>query len=101
MEYNPGILRASRQYNEFESDADDLWRWKWEFQEFLITNLQLIFCDILVARNNAYFILVGLTIGTAGGFMLGVYLGRESIPHPIMKAVACLAFRGKEVNDLY
>ena len=40
-------------------------------------------------------------MGTAAGFMLGVYLGREHHPHPIMKAVACLALRGRDVRFLH
>uniref|UniRef100_A0A1B0CFE2 Enoyl reductase (ER) domain-containing protein n=1 Tax=Lutzomyia longipalpis TaxID=7200 RepID=A0A1B0CFE2_LUTLO len=50
--------------------------------------LQLFFQDE-ISRNNAFFVCVGLGLGTAGGFFLGLWLARPSLSAPVMKAIAC------------
>lgn len=52
---------------------------------------------ISVARNNLFFICVGLSIGTAGGYILGTWMARPFYPCPVMKAIACFAFREPDV----
>lgn len=52
-----------------------------------------------VYRNNAYFVLVGLGFGTAGGFLLGLWLARPHITSPIMKAVAFISVDEANVNN--
>lgn len=51
---------------------------------------------LLVARNNAFFVLIGLGFGTTGGFLLGLWLARPHLAEPIMKAVACISFRDND-----
>lgn len=53
---------------------------------------------ILVARNNTYFVLLGLGLGATGGCMIGLYFARKSIANPIMKSVACVSFLGGPDN---
>uniref|UniRef100_A0A1L8DZN5 Putative reticulon-4-interacting protein 1 mitochondrial n=1 Tax=Nyssomyia neivai TaxID=330878 RepID=A0A1L8DZN5_9DIPT len=50
--------------------------------------LQLFFHDE-ISRNNAFFVCIGLGLGTAGGFFLGLWLARPSLSAPVMKAIAC------------
>lgn len=47
---------------------------------------------ILVARNNTYFVLLGVGFGAAGGCMVGMWLARKIVANPIMKSVACTSF---------
>lgn len=49
---------------------------------------------MLVARNNSYYVLLGLGLGATGGCMVGLYLARKSIANPIMKSVACVSYLG-------
>jgi NADPH:quinone reductase-like Zn-dependent oxidoreductase len=51
---------------------------------------------LLVARNNAFFILVGLGFGTTGGFLIGFWLSRPHLVSPIMKSIAILKYDEKE-----
>lgn len=48
---------------------------------------------ISVARNNLFYICIGLSIGTTCGYFIGTWIARPYYPSPVMKAVACLAFR--------
>lgn len=41
-----------------------------------------------------------MTLGTAGGIMLGAMIFRPTIANPIMKSIACLTFGGKDVSFL-
>lgn len=61
----------------------------------LLDQLQIIFRDE-IARNNTYFVMLGLGLGATGGCMIGVYLARKSIANPIMKSVACVSFIGPD-----
>lgn len=56
----------------------------------------LIISVILVARNNTYFILLGVGFGAAGGCMVGMWLARKIVANPIMKSVACTSFHGHD-----
>lgn len=51
---------------------------------------------ILVARNNTYFVLLGVGFGAAGGCMVGMWLARKIVANPIMKSVACTSFHGHD-----
>lgn len=53
---------------------------------------------ILVARNNLFYVCIGLGIGTTCGYMIGTWIARPYYPNPVMKAVACLAFREPDVR---
>lgn len=48
-----------------------------------------------------YFVLVGMSVGTAGGLILGAYLFRPTIANPIMKSIACLSFKGTDVSSIW
>lgn len=54
----------------------------------------------LVCRNNAFYVCVGIGVGTIGGFMLGLYVARPYAP-PVMKSIACLYIRGPDVRNTF
>lgn len=53
---------------------------------------------VAVARNNLFYVCIGLSIGTACGYIIGTWIARPYYPSPVMKAVACLAFRDPDVS---
>ncbi|GAB0090827.1 Reticulon-4-interacting protein 1 [Sergentomyia squamirostris] len=59
--------------------------------QLIYNQLQLVFRDE-ISRNNAFFVCVGLGLGTAGGFFLGLWLARPSPSAPVMKAITCSSF---------
>ncbi|XP_059607478.1 reticulon-4-interacting protein 1, mitochondrial-like isoform X2 [Phlebotomus argentipes] len=67
--------------------------------QILYEQLQLYFRDE-ISRNNAFFVCVGLGLGTAGGFFLGLWLARPTLARPVMKAIMCTSFRSPESVSL-
>ncbi|XP_055704646.1 reticulon-4-interacting protein 1, mitochondrial-like isoform X2 [Phlebotomus papatasi] len=66
---------------------------------FLYDQLQLYFRDE-ISRNNMFFVCVGLGLGTAGGFLLGLWLARPSVSAPVMKSISCSYFGAAESVSL-
>lgn len=54
---------------------------------------------VSVARNNMFYVIIGIGIGTTCGYMIGTWIARPYYPSPVMKAVACLAFREPDVSS--
>lgn len=40
---------------------------------------------------------IGLTIGTSVGYFIGAWIARPYYPNPVMKAIACLAYKEPDV----
>lgn len=119
--HDPGL---NQNLDQIKGQAENVWRTILEILKrvketvkapnALLDQLQIIFRDesklrlkanliqncksfsISVARNNTYFVLLGLGLGTAGGCMIGMWLARKSSTNPIMKSVACVSFTGNE-----
>ncbi|CAG9797952.1 unnamed protein product [Chironomus riparius] len=91
--------------NEIKGQAENVWRTVLEILKRLresistpnavVEQLQIIFRDE-IARNNTYFVLVGLGTGCMFGCMFGVWLARKTIANPIMKSVACVSYYGSD-----
>ncbi|CRL05020.1 CLUMA_CG018188, isoform A [Clunio marinus] len=61
----------------------------------MLDQLEQIFRDE-ISRNNTYFVLLGLGLGTAGGCVIGMWLARKNIANPIMNSVACVSYYGPD-----
>lgn len=44
---------------------------------------------------------IGLSVGTTCGYLIGTWVARPYYPSPVMKAVACLAFRDPDVCIIF
>lgn len=63
-------------------------------------NVRRMTLDLLaVARNNLYFVCIGLGVGTTCGYFIGTWIARSYYPSPVMKAVACFNFREPDVSQ--
>lgn len=60
--------------------------------------MHFFFFLLLVARNNLFYVCIGLGIGTTCGYMIGCWVARPYYPSPVMKAVACLALKDPDVS---
>lgn len=63
-----------------------------------VYRLYFLYLTFAVARNNIFFICIGLSIGTTCGYFIGTWMARPYYPTPVMKAVACYNFREPDVN---
>lgn len=61
-----------------------------------LTSMYLFTTLVLVARNNTYFVLIGMSVGAISGIGIGIWLARKNISNPIMKSVACVSFFGSD-----
>ena len=58
-----------------------------------------ILLSLSVARNNLFFVCVGLGIGTTGGILLGMWMARPHFSSPVMRAIACFSFKDADVSS--
>lgn len=71
------VVVLSRKYSKFQ----------------ILSQFVFFFILFLVARNNLFFILVGFSVGTAGGIMIGMWMARPHFTSPVMKAIVCFSFK--------
>lgn len=83
-----------------ESESNDAGHLSWSMHVDQTKFARFFFPFVIsVALNNLFFICVGLSIGSVGGYMIGTWIARPFYPSPVMKAIACLAFREPDVSD--
>ncbi|XP_031628018.1 reticulon-4-interacting protein 1, mitochondrial-like isoform X2 [Contarinia nasturtii] len=78
------LLEALKHFKESASNLTS--------PQFLGEQLQIVFRDE-IARNNLFYVCIGLSIGTTCGYVIGTWIARPFYPVPVMKAVACLTLR--------
>lgn len=88
---NPAIL--SEQLRIIFRDESKLW----QSAAYIERPVIIILSCSTVARNNLFFVLVGLGIGATGGIFLGMWMARPHFTSPVMKAIVCVSFK-EDVN---
>ncbi|KAJ6647952.1 Reticulon-4-interacting protein 1, mitochondrial [Pseudolycoriella hygida] len=57
--------------------------------EIFFDELRVLFRDE-IWQNNMFYVCVGLGLGVAGGFLLGMWYAKPKLAAPVMKSIACM-----------
>lgn len=64
------------------------------------TNINQKISSVPVARNNLFFVIIGLGVGASGGILLGMWIARPHFTSPVMKAIVCFSYKDDVSNKI-